>query len=204
MRPGKQTEAQVDGGRVQRIGGCVQVHAEAFLRVKLAGLEHQPLRQLGIDAPVAALVGFCQGGTPNGRAEAHGVELGGLCAETGFDVAQALAIGQLGKGHGAELFGATEVAHPAVAAIPSHTAGKRGPGKKIHQLRKQQLASVHRCLQRTSLEPASRQLQIDTTQKQLQLITDQRVAASELAVNRTVVTTNLYTAHRIALDFISR
>jgi len=109
------------------------------------------LRQLGIDAPVAALVGFCQGGTPNGRAEAHGVELGGLCAETGFDVAQALAIGQLRKGHGAELFGATEVAHPAVAAIPSHTAGKRGPGKKIHQLRKQQLASVHRCLQRTSL-----------------------------------------------------
>jgi hypothetical protein len=74
-----------------------------------------------------------------------------------------LAIGQLGKGHGAELFSATEVAHPAVAAITGHTAGKRGPGKKIHQLRKQQLASVHRCLQKQSLGTASRQFQIDTT-----------------------------------------
>jgi len=49
-------------------------------------------------------------GTPHWRRKAHGIELGGLCAETGFDVAQALAIGQLGKVHGADLFGASEVA----------------------------------------------------------------------------------------------
>ena len=119
--------------------------------------------------------------------KAHGVELGWLCIETCFDVAQTLAIGQLGKGHGAELFGATEAAHPAVAAITGHAAGKRGPGKKIHQLRKQQLASVHRRLQKNFLVSASRQFQIDTTQKQPQLIKDQRVAANELAVNRTVM-----------------
>jgi hypothetical protein len=50
-----------------------------------------------------------------------------------------------------------------VAIITSNTAGKRSPGKEIHQLRKQQLASVHRRLQRQSLESASRQFQIDTT-----------------------------------------
>ena len=188
MRPGEQTQTQVDSGRVQCISGCVEVHAEALLRVKFAGLKHQPLRQLGIDTPVAALVGFCQSGTPHGRTKAHRVELGWLGAETCFDVPQTLAISQLGKGHGAELFGATEVAHSAVTAIAGHTAGERSPGKKIHQLRKQQLASVQRCLQKDSLEPASRQFQIDTTQKQPQLITDQRVATSELAVNRTVVT----------------
>jgi hypothetical protein len=54
-------------------------------------------------------------------------------------------------------------AHLVVAIITSNTAGKRSPGKEIHQLRKQQLASVHRRLQRQSLESASRQFQIDTT-----------------------------------------
>src|ERR1019366_7313687 len=91
-----------------------------------------------------------QSGTPHGRTESHRVELGGLCGETCFDVAQALAIGQLGKCHGAELLGTSETAHPAVSAITGHTAGKRGPGKEIHQLRKQQLASVQCRLDRKS------------------------------------------------------
>ena len=173
---GNKRQAQVDGGRVQRVGGGVEVHAEAFCGVELARLEHQPLRQFGIDAPVAALVGLGQCRTAHRRAESHGIELGRLRAQTGFDVAQALAIGQLGKGHGAELFGATEAAHPAVAAITGHTAGKRSPGKEVHQLREQQLASVHRRLQRQSLESASRQFQIDTTQKRLQPSAHQSVA----------------------------
>jgi hypothetical protein len=94
------------------------------------------------------------------------------------------------KGQGAELLSAT-VARPVIASIAGHAAGKRGPGKEIHQLRKQQLASVHRRLQRTSLEPASRQFQIDTTQKCLQPSTHQAVAGSELAVNRTAVTIDM-------------
>src|SRR5450756_2735697 len=67
MRPGEQTQTQVNGGRVQRVCGCVEVHAEAFLCVEFTSLDHQPLRQLGIDTPVAALVGLSQSGTPHGR-----------------------------------------------------------------------------------------------------------------------------------------
>jgi hypothetical protein len=74
-----------------------------------------------------------------------------------------------------------------VTAITGHAAGKRSPGKKIHQLRKQQLASVHRRLQKNSLVSASRQFQIDTTQKRSQTTSDHTVPESELAVNRTVV-----------------
>ena len=58
MRQWKQTQTQIDGGRVQLIRGGIEVHAKIFLRVELARLEHQPLRQLRIDAPVAAFVGF--------------------------------------------------------------------------------------------------------------------------------------------------
>src|ERR1035441_4665865 len=30
MRPGKQTQAKVDSGRIQRVGSRIEVHAEAF------------------------------------------------------------------------------------------------------------------------------------------------------------------------------
>lgn len=119
--------------------------------------------------------------------KSHRVELGGQSTQTGFDVAQALPLGQLGKSHGAELLGATEAAHPAVTAVTSHTAGKRSPGQEIDQLREQQLTSVHRRLQKTSLESASRQLQIDTTPKRPQPSAYQMVADGELVVNRTAV-----------------
>ena len=46
-------------------------------------------------------------------AKAHVVELGGLRRQAGLDVAQALAIGQLREGHGAELLGTGQRAHPA-------------------------------------------------------------------------------------------
>ena len=150
------------------------------------GLTHQPLRQFRIDAPVAAFVGLGQSGTPHRRSKAHGKKLVRLRVQAGFDVAQTLAISQLGKGHGTKLLGASEGANSAVAAVTSHTAGKRGPGKKIHQLRKQQLASVQSRLQKRSLDTASRQFQIDTTQKRAQLLADQKVAEGKLAVNRTV------------------
>jgi len=88
------------------------------------------LRQFGKDTPVAALVGLGQRGTPHRRTKAHGIELGGLCAETGFDVAQTLAIGQLGKGHGAELLGATEAAHPVVTAITATLRANEVQGRK--------------------------------------------------------------------------
>ncbi len=187
MRPGEQAQAEVDGGRVQGVSGGVEIHAEIFLGVELARLKHQSLRQLRVNTPIAALVGLCQSGTPNGRTKAHGIELSGLCAETSLEVAQALAIGELGESHGTELLGAVEGAHPMVAAITGYAAGKRGPGKEIHQLSKKHLARVHRRLQKTSLESASRQFQIDTTRKRSQPSAHQAVAASKLVVNRTAV-----------------
>jgi hypothetical protein len=94
--------------------------------------------------------------------------------------------GTMRIGHGAKLLGATEAAHPAVAAITGHAAGKRGPGKEIHQLRKQQLASVHRRLQRQSLDQHRGNFK-STPPKTSANLVDQKVAGSELAVNRTVV-----------------
>jgi len=120
MRPRKLALTEVDGGRVQRISGVVEVHAEMFGGVELARLEHQSLRQLGIDASVVALVSLDQNGTPHGRMKAHGGELGGLCAQTSFNVTQALAIRQLGKGHGTELLGTSVRLHTR-QSLPQRT-----------------------------------------------------------------------------------
>jgi hypothetical protein len=89
--------------------------------------------------------------------------LGMVAPQAGFDIAQALAIGPLRKSHSPKRLGATEAPHAAIAAITGHAAGKRGPRKKIHPLRKQHLADVSRCLQSKSLETESDPIQIDTT-----------------------------------------
>jgi hypothetical protein len=89
--------------------------------------------------------------------------------------------------YGAELLSTTEVAHSAVARVTDHAAGKKSPGKKVHQLSKSRLASVHRRLQRIFLALASRQIQIDTTRKRTQSLAVQMVADSELVVNWTAM-----------------
>jgi hypothetical protein len=71
------------------------------------------------------------------------VELAGVSCQTDLDVAQALAVGQLRKGHDAKLLGATETARPVIAAVAIHDAMEVFPRQKIHDLREQGLADVH-------------------------------------------------------------
>ena len=57
----------------------------------------QMLCEVGIDPPIAHRVGIGQGVASDGAAETQMIELGGLRAQTSFDVAQAFAPGQLRK-----------------------------------------------------------------------------------------------------------
>ena len=95
QRPGEDGHAQVDGGRVQRVHGVVALQPQVLSGVQGAGPRDQPLRELGVDAPVPALVGVREGGAPHRRADAHVVQLGRLRRQAGLDVAQALPAGQL-------------------------------------------------------------------------------------------------------------
>ena len=99
--------------------------------------------QVSPDTPVAPLVGVVQRRTPGRGTKAHAVQLGVIGQQTGFDVAQALAVGQLGEGHGAELLGAAQAAYSGIATITRHDSRKAGPGHKLHELREQGLAQIH-------------------------------------------------------------
>lgn len=78
-------------------------YAEGIAGVKRTRDSDQVLGEIGVDAPVAPLVGVRQGGARHRVAEAHVIELGAEGAQAGLDVAQAFAVGQLGKGHGEKL-----------------------------------------------------------------------------------------------------
>jgi len=75
--------------------------------------------------------------------ESHVIELGRLRREADLDVAQALAVGQLRKGHDAKLFGAGQRLHVAIAVAPIDDAMEGLPRQEVHQLREQRLACVH-------------------------------------------------------------
>ena len=142
-RPWKQRQAQVDGRGIQCVDRVVQVDAEAVVAIQLARTPDKQRRQVCPDAPVASLVGIGQRRTPDRRAKAHAVQLRLVGQQTGFDVAQTLAVSQLCEGHGAELLGATQTAHAGIAAITRHDARKAGPRHELHELREQRLAQVH-------------------------------------------------------------
>ena len=143
VRPGKQRQAQVDGRRIQCIHRIRQFQPQVLAGVESSRLDDQTLREVGPDAPIARFVGIGQGRAPHRFAKPHVVELGGLGRQTGFDVAQALPVSQLGKGHNPELLRATQRAHSFVALVASHVPGEGRPRQKVHQLGEQHLACVH-------------------------------------------------------------
>jgi len=62
------------------------------------------------------------------------IEFVALGTQAGFDVAQALAIGQLGKGHAEELVVAREFSDSVIALIPLNAFVEFVPGEEIQEL----------------------------------------------------------------------
>ena len=142
--PWEQRKTQIDRRGIERINRVRQIQSQVFRRVERARLPDEPLREFGVDTPIAVLVGIGQGGASHRRANAHVIELGGLCRQAGLDVAQAFAIGQLCKRQDAEVFGTGQRSDTVIATIARDDASECRPGQEIHQLREQGLADVHR------------------------------------------------------------
>ena len=133
--PREDRQAQIDSGGVESVDRLAQHRGQsAVTGVKLARLNDQALREVGVDAPVAALVGVGQGRAPDWRAEADLVKLAGLRRQTGLDVTQALAVGELGERHGSVLLRAPQGPHMMVAAVALDDPVERRPRQEIHGL----------------------------------------------------------------------
>src|SRR5579864_5261866 len=86
----------------------------------------------------------------HGAAKSQVIELGTLHTQTRFDVAQALAIGQLREGHREVLVETREPLDLVLAGIAHDAAMKRVQRQMLQHLREHELAQVHRYLPRAA------------------------------------------------------
>jgi len=141
--PREKRQAQIDGRGVQGIHGLGQLHAERFVAVEVASGGNQDLCKIGVDSPVAMLVGVGQGVARNLAPEAHMIELGLLGTKTSFDIAETFAIGELSKGQTEELIPAGEIFDVAIALVAIDANLKLVGGEEVYELRKNGSALVH-------------------------------------------------------------
>src|SRR5712664_490765 len=87
LGPGKERETKIDGGGVERISRGVEFQAEVGADIQRSGDLNQTLSEVGINSPVAGLVGVGQRGPLAGTMEATMIELAALRLQTDFDVA---------------------------------------------------------------------------------------------------------------------
>ena len=143
-RPREQCQAQIDGGGVQRIRRLLQLHPEPVLGIESAGDVDERIREILIDAPVAALVGAGQRAAGDPAANAQVVELARLRAQAGLDVAQAFAVGELREHYAQKLIEVRERERRVCPRVFRHAPSKRVQRQMLHQLREHQLARIHR------------------------------------------------------------
>ncbi len=111
--------------------------------IQLSCRVDQSLGEVRIDSPVASFVGIRQGVSGHTVLDAHVSELGGLRPQTGFDVAQTLAVGQLCECHATVLLGTAKRFDRMVTAVALDTAPHRMPWYEIHQLGEHEVAKIH-------------------------------------------------------------
>lgn len=141
--PRKYRQTQIDGGRIQCVDRFRKIDCKRFVHVKRSGNPDQALRKIGIDAPISNGIGIGQRIARHRAAKAHVVELGRLTAQTGFDVPQTLAIGQLREHQAQKLVETGEVFDLAFPVVAIHTSAKSGQRQVRHHLRKNKFARVH-------------------------------------------------------------
>jgi len=86
----------------------LQLHPQAIFGVEFAGGVNQLESKVLIDAPVARFVGIRQRTSSHAAANAQMVKLGGMCAQSDFNVSQAFAKGQLSESHAGNLVAQTD------------------------------------------------------------------------------------------------
>src|SRR5664279_5375613 len=141
--PGKQSQAEIDGDRVQRVQTLLQIHPDGIVGIQRSRSADQHLGKVRIDSPVARFVGIGQGRARHLAAKSHVVELALHRTQAGFDIAQTVAVSQLRERHGQILIPARESLLLIVAAITSHTFLKLIGGQVIKELSENGSANVH-------------------------------------------------------------
>src|SRR6202795_4206772 len=93
--------------------------------------------------PIVRFVGIGQSGAGNPTTDAHVVKLVRRRPQTGFDISQALAVGELCESHTKELVPAGKSSWSVIATVAFHAATKLAIWKIGNKLRKHGSSKIH-------------------------------------------------------------
>ena len=137
-------QAQIYRRGIEGVDGCIQVDRQRVLGIQRTRHGDQVLREVGVDLPRPSCIGIGQGVARNSlAAQTHVIQPLGLGTQIDLDVAQRLAVGQLGEGHGQELVHAGELLDFVIATVSGHASTKSAQWQEGHELRENKLALVH-------------------------------------------------------------
>ena len=141
--PREKRKAQVDRRGVEGVCRMLQFHRKGIVDVQAPGGPDQDLGEVGVNAPVAVLVGVGQGVPGDPSPDAHVIQLRSDGPQAGLDVAQTLPERQLREGHAEELVETGKTQDLVVAPIVADALAEIVEGKKFEQLREDGFAVVH-------------------------------------------------------------
>jgi len=142
-RPGEKGKTEVDCRGVEGVNGLLELQPEIVVGIKITGLMNEDLGKVGVDSPVASLVGIGQSASGHTAAESHMVKFGRYRSQARLDIAKTLAVGQLGEGHGEKLVPTREAFNFVAAVVAGDTSTEFMGWKKIDELGEDGFSDVH-------------------------------------------------------------
>jgi len=141
--PREQRETEIDGRRIERVGGLRQLDREGLVAVQYARPLDQELRKVAVDPPVARLVRIGEGTPRHAAPQARVVKLRLKRPQARLDAAQTLAVRQLGERETEELIVAGERVHPMRPTVARDALLERASGDQVEELREDRATDGH-------------------------------------------------------------
>jgi hypothetical protein len=140
--------------------------------------------EVGKDAPVAFFIGVGQRAAGGGLADAGVIELRAEGSQSGFDVAQTFAPGQLRESENEELFVGGQLADAEVAAVTSDTLVEFVFGEEVQELGEDGATFVHKVENRHVAVNHPRKLVAKLKSKKVRTAIERQFYRNEIAVGK--------------------
>lgn len=142
MRPGKDRQAQVDGGSINGINHLVEIEPVGVAGIQPSSFADENLSECFVNAPVPMLVRVSEVRSSDIASDAHCVAVGAT-PQASFDITKALAESNLGKCHREELIAGGHALARSWHPVQRHAALELLAVQQIEDLRKNESSGVH-------------------------------------------------------------
>src|SRR3989304_1886286 len=141
--PRKQRKTEIDRRCIEGVDGLFELQGEGFLTIEISGGLDQLSGEVGVDPPVACLVGMSQGVACDHATHTAMVEFLPERSETCFDIPETFSEGDLGERQGDELSVTREPFDVMISLIPPDAPAEFRHREEIQKLSEDRVACVH-------------------------------------------------------------